>query len=142
MPPFEGRDIFPGPFEDEPEQEPPANAEEAPGPVPAGFLMDEGEDVLDFEELVQFGLLTPPPSPVVAAPDDLEPPADEEPVFANAAEYHAAAEFAWQQLGEFLEFLQALDAADNGGPGEPQAPVASASGSLDGAAQDNEPDEV
>lgn len=104
MPPFEGRNIFPANFEDEPEQGPPADGDEAPGPVPAGFLEDEGDDVLDFDELVAFGILTPPPSPAVPENHDqeeMEPQAIEVPVFHNEAEYQAAAEYAWQQLGGF-----------------------------------------
>lgn len=145
MPPFEGSDVFPGNSNDEPDLDPPANGGEAPGPVPAGFLEDEGEDVLDLEDLIAFGLLTPPPSP--NAPEDVEwvekEPQDLQiPVFQNDEDYAAAAEFAWQQLGEFMQFFEYLEAEENGGPGVAQAPAASASGSIDPVPEDDDINEV
>lgn len=113
--------------------------------MPAGFLEDEGEDVLDLEELISFGLLTPPPSPdgpEDIEPDEEEPQAPQPPAFLNEEDYEAAAEFAWQQLGEFMEFLEFLEAEENGGVGNIQAPVASVSGSMDPAPEDDDINEV
>lgn len=135
MAPFEGCDQFPQNFKDQEMEEenfapnpPNQNGSQQPGPVPAGFLVDEGEDVIPLAELYEFGIYTPPPSPLVdenffGFEEEEEPWNPEvhvpvqELVLGNGIDL---AQYTWQQLGEYLEFLEYLEAEENGQPGQPQ----------------------
>lgn len=120
-----------GAMEDEPEEIPAS----PPLHIPAGFLDDEGDDVLDAEELYAHGILTLPPSPphYNFDADDIEDPWQPEeqvPLLEVVPEVGLAA-FALQHLGEYMEFLEFLEGEENGGPGVPQALIPAPSGSLD-----------
>lgn len=128
------------------EAEPEVVPANPPPHFPAGYLEDEGDDVLDAEELYAYGILTPPPSPPFFgfdADDDEDPwqPEEHIPLVEVVPENGlnmGPAEFALQQLSEYLEFLEFLEGEENGGPGLPQALVPAASGSLGPPLEDDD----
>lgn len=139
--------------EEEEQQEHQAEAPANPPPphFPAGFLEDEGDDVLDAEDLYDLGLLNPPHSPPYFGfdedLDDLDGPGPYEPMDQGSGpvfEFVPGAAFAiysLEHLREYMKYLELLEAEEAGGPGVPQAPIASASGSLDNPPDDDHGDD-